>query len=186
MAKSRAAFLQTRGLQSRPLRSGRPGAWAIPQRHDLLSSLGRFLRCAEAPRSLGSSRADAPTNVTHLKSPRRYVPCQNQGPESDSLACSHGAVHRPGYAGSRHVTPHRGVATVFHCSSGGIFPMRSLILSASWRLQIKSASGVRTSMKSWTPSKATAVPSCSKTMLLLESTAVMLWFAAFPYLSFSK
>src|SRR6266404_756042 len=73
-----------------------------------------------------------------------------------------------------------------HCNSGGSLPIKSLIFSASCRWQTKSASGVRTTIRSCTPSSAIVVPFSSKTMLLLESIAVMARFAAFPRLSFSK
>src|SRR4029077_3767812 len=73
-----------------------------------------------------------------------------------------------------------------HCNSGGSLPIKSLIFSPSCRWQTKSASAVRTTIKSCTPSSAIVVPFSSKTMLLLESTAVTVRFAAFPRWSFSK
>src|SRR6476469_10813172 len=73
-----------------------------------------------------------------------------------------------------------------HCNSGGSLPIKSLIRSASCRWQTKRASGVRTTIKSCTPRSAIVVPFSSKTMLLLESIAVIAQFAAFPRLSFSK
>src|SRR5205807_4312753 len=170
-AKSRVIFPRTRELQSQPGRSVHSCASGFRPRRDRFFFREQFLQCVPPVVDLLEwSPADAQVTATHQKSPLRCVPAQNRDLKWDSYFCYGATAGR--------------AASNLHCNSGGSLPISSLIRSASWRWQTKSASGVRTTIRSCTPSSAIVVPPSSKTMLLLESTAVRARFAAFPRLSF--
>src|SRR4051812_28749889 len=85
MAKWRAIFLQTEGLQLRLFPFVRSSGAERQSRHDRFFFRGRFARGARAPsRWLELSRADALVTVTHQISLFQCVPGRNPEPGSGS------------------------------------------------------------------------------------------------------
>src|SRR6267154_1905151 len=75
---------------------------------------------------------------------------------------------------------------LLHCNASGNFATRFLIFSAWCRWQTSTASRVLTTIRLFTPRRATLLPASSKTMLSPASRVVRPQLAALPLLSFEK
>src|SRR4030095_8986141 len=75
---------------------------------------------------------------------------------------------------------------VLHCKFGGSLPTRFLIFSASCRLQTRTESSVRMTIRLCTPRSAILAGFSLKTILLLACSVVRSQLAAFEFSSFGR